>query len=69
MKGSQQKRQESDGGDQNYENDAIEPEDDGLDEVERIRKAMAKEKIKAQEFAEKKIVRKVELAPSTNKFS
>jgi hypothetical protein len=30
---------------------------------------MAKEKIKAQEFAEKKITRKVELAPSTNKFS
>jgi len=28
-------------------------EDDGLDEVERIRLAMANEKIKAQQFAEK----------------
>jgi hypothetical protein len=28
-------------------------ENDGLDDVERIRQAMAKEKIKAQQFAEK----------------
>ena len=28
-------------------------EDDGLDEMERIRQAMAKEKIKAQKFKEK----------------
>jgi hypothetical protein len=46
----------------------IEPENDGLDEVERIRQAMAKEKIKAKQFSEKQILRKVEPAP-TNKFS
>ena len=63
IKGSQQKRIETDG---QYSDDAydepVENEDDGMDEVERIRQAMAKEKLKAQKFAEKKIERKLEPA-------
>lgn len=63
-RGSQQKKQESE-----YDEVVDEPiEDDGLDEVERIRLAMANEKIKAQQFAEKQIVRKAEPKP-TNKLT
>lgn len=48
MNGSQQKRQEND-----YEEALDEPiEDDGLDEVDRIRAAMANEKMKAQQYSE-----------------
>ena len=62
--GSQQKRQEND-----YEEPLNEPiEDDGLDEVDRIRAAMASEKMKAQQYSEQQIVRKVE-PKATNKLS
>ena len=62
--GSQQKRQEND-----YEEPLDEPiEDGGVDEVDRIRQAMANEKMKAQQYSEKQIVRKVESKP-TNKLN
>ena len=65
--GSQQHRQETQGGDYSddgyddgFEKDAaVEDPNDGLDEMERIRQAMAKEKMKAQKFNEKQIVREV----------
>ena len=55
---SQQKRNE-------FEEEVIdEPVDDGLDEMTRVRNAMEKEKLKAQEYSEKQIVRKVETKPA-----
>lgn len=52
-----------------FEEDVVdESVEDGLSEMERVKRAMAAEKMKAQEYSEKQIVRKVESKPS-NKLS